>query len=281
MGRHAIKTPPHHAPWADFLDVWRAADEMDVFESAWNWDHFYPLAEPWDGPNLEGWTMLAALAQATTRIRVGSMVNGMHHRHPAVTANMIATLDHIAGGRFEFGIGAGWNEMETDAYGLELGSLNARSDRLEEGVEVIISLLSNHRTNHEGRFFTLTDAFCEPKCVQQPYPPIVIGGKGRKRTLRTTARFADQWDMTFPEAPADWVELNEVLLGHCADVGRDPAEIVRSIHLGFDPDGDPSAMVDRAQTFFDVGVDVIVWSMRGPTKASRLGPLAEAIRNAG
>ncbi len=85
MGRHAIKTPPHHAIWSEFLDVWKAADEIEVFESAWNWDHFYPLAEPYDGPNLEGWTMLGALAQATSRIRIGAMVNGMHHRHPAVT----------------------------------------------------------------------------------------------------------------------------------------------------------------------------------------------------
>ena len=89
-GRHSIKTPPHHATWGEFLDVWKEADQIDVFESAWNWDHFYPLAPPYDGPNLEGWTMLGALAQATSRIRIGAMVNGMHHRHPAVTANMAA-----------------------------------------------------------------------------------------------------------------------------------------------------------------------------------------------
>ena len=137
MGRHAIKTPPHHDTWGAFLDVWRAADEIDVFESAWNWDHFYPLAPPYDGPNLEGWTMLGALAQATTRIRIGAMVNGMHHRHPAVTANMAATIDHISDGRFELGMGAGWNFMESDAYGIPLGTLKERSDRFEEGMEVI------------------------------------------------------------------------------------------------------------------------------------------------
>ena len=117
--------------------MWREADEIEVFESAWNWDHFYPLAEPYDGPNLEGWTMLAALAQATSRLRLGAMVNGMHHRHPAVTANMAATLDLISGGRFELGMGAGWNEMESDAYGIPLGSLQERSDRFEEGIEII------------------------------------------------------------------------------------------------------------------------------------------------
>ncbi len=277
MGRHAIKTPPHHATWPEFLDLWRAADDIEIYESAWNWDHFYPLAPPYEGPNLEGWTMLAALAQATTRIRIGCMVNGMHHRHPAVTANMIATVDHISNGRFEFGIGAGWNEMETDAYGLDLGSLKERSDRLEEGLEVIVSLLANEVTNHSGTHFQLTDARCEPKCLQQPYAPIVVGGKGRKRTLRTAARMADQWDMTFPETPAAWSELNAVLIGHCADVGRDSDEITRSVHLGFDPDDDPVRLSARADEFFAAGVDVVVWSMRGPVEARRIESLAEAL----
>lgn len=281
MGRHAIKTPPHHANWSEYLELWTAADQIEVFDSAWNWDHFYPLAPPYDGPNLEGWTMLAALAQATSRIRIGCMVNGMHHRHPAVTANMIATLDHISNGRFDFGIGAGWNEMETDAYGLELGSLNARSDRLEEGLEVIVSLLSNDRTTHHGKYFQLTDAYCEPKCVQTPYAPIVVGGKGRKRTLRTAARFADQWDMTFPDDPAQWQELNQVLIGHCQDVGRDQSEITRSVHLAWEPGQDDGKAADGAEAFFEAGVDLVVWSNRGSLDVARLQPLADALIAAG
>lgn len=276
-GRHAIKTPPHHATWGEFLDVWRAADEIDVFESAWNWDHFYPLAEPYDGPNLEGWTMLGALAQATKRIRIGAMVNGMHHRHPAVTANMAATLDHISNGRFELGMGAGWNFMESDAYGIPLGSLRERSDRFEEGMEVIASMLTNRTTSFAGDYYNLTDALCEPRPLQAKIP-IVIGGKGRIRTLRTVARFADQWDMTFPETPADWVELDEVLQGHCAKVGRDHTEIARSVHLGFETDLSPQAHAEKAAGFFEAGVDIVVWSMRGPVDASRLEPLANALR---
>ncbi|MFW2381457.1 MAG: TIGR03560 family F420-dependent LLM class oxidoreductase [Acidimicrobiales bacterium] len=276
MGRHAIKTPPHHATWPEFLDVWKEADRIDVFESAWNWDHFYPLAPPYEGPNLEGWTMLGALAQATTRIRIGAMVNGMHHRHPAVTANMAATLDHISAGRFELGMGAGWNFRESDAYGIELGELRDRSDRLEEGMEVIISLLENEVTNHKGRFFELTDAWCEPKPVQE-HIPLVIGGKGRVRTLRTVAKYADQWDMTFPEAPADWLELDEVLRAHCEKVGRDQSEIDRSVHLAFDPDVPPSSHAEKAAGFFDAGVDIVVWSMRGAVDPARLEPLADAL----
>lgn len=276
MGRHAIKTPPHHAAWGEFLDVWKEADRIELFESAWNWDHFYPLAPPYDGPNLEGWTMLGALAQATSRIRIGAMVNGMHHRHPAVTANMAATLDHISDGRFELGIGAGWNFMESDAYGMPLGELRDRSDRLEEGVEVISSLLANTTTTHKGRFFELTDAWCEPKPVQD-HIPIVIGGKGEVRTLRTVARFADQWDMTFPDEPADWLELDDVLRSHCEKVGRNSEDITRSIHLSFEPDTAPGAQAEKAARFFDAGVDVVVWSMRGPVDPARLGPLADEL----
>ena len=276
MPRYAIKTPPHHATWHEFLDLWRAADEIEVFESAWNWDHFYPLAEPFDGPNLEGWTMLAALAQATSRLRIGAMVNGMHHRHPAVTANMAATLDHISGGRFELGMGAGWNVLESDAYGIPLGTLKDRSDRFEEGIEVIVSLLTQTSTNFSGEWFQLENAWCEPKPVQDRIP-IVIGGKGKQRTLRTAARFADQWDMTFPSEPREWTELDEVLRGHCDRVGRDQSEITRSIHLAFSEDDDPAALRDRAAPFFEAGVDIVVWSMRGAVDARRLEPLANAL----
>lgn len=275
-GRHAVKTPPHHTSWQEMLAVWQEADDIEVFESAWNWDHFYPLAPPYDGPNYEGWTTLAALAQATKRLRVGTMVNGMHHRHPAVTANMAAALDHIAGGRFELGLGAGWNEMESDAYGLPLGSLKERFDRFDEGLEVITMLLTQQTTDYSGSYFQLTDARCEPKPVQERVP-IVIGGRGRRRTLRAVARFADQWDLTFPESTDEWLDLSAVLDEHCVTVDRDSATIDRSVHLAFDPDEDPDSLAEQAARFFEIGVDVVVWSWRGPLDASRLEPLASAL----
>lgn len=279
MARFAIKTPPQHGSWADFLDVWRAADETDVFESAWTMDHFYPLTEPLDGMIHESWTMLAALAQATTRIRLGSMVNGMHFRHPAVTANMACTLDHISGGRFDLGLGAGWFYPEAEAYGIPLGTVAERVDRFDEGVEVIHRLLTQEFTDFAGEYYQLEQARCEPKPIQSPRPPIVIGAKGKKRTLRTTARWADVWDMTFPESPEHWGELNEVLIGHCADLGRDPGEITRTIHLGFPGDPDYSAMADQAPQFFDAGVDVVIYSMRGTYKASMINELGEVLRD--
>lgn len=277
MSRHAVKTPPQHAPWSYFLDFWRQADAIEVFESAWTWDHFYPLAPPHAGPNLEGWTMLGALAQATGRIRVGAMVNGMHHRHPAVTANMAATLDHIAGGRFELGMGAGWNTMESDAYGMPLGTIEERCDRFDEGMEVVVSLLRNEVTDFSGRYYGLTGARCEPKCLQEPSVPIVIGARGKKRTLRTVARFADQWDTTFPESTDDWLELDEALRRHCDDIGRDRSEIASSVHLALDVGHDPSERAARAQDFFAVGVDVAVWSLRGALDPAVLEPLARAV----
>jgi alkanesulfonate monooxygenase SsuD/methylene tetrahydromethanopterin reductase-like flavin-dependent oxidoreductase (luciferase family) len=190
---------------------------------------------------------------------------------------MAATLDHISGGRFELGMGAGWNELESNAYGIELGTLKQRFDRFDEGIEVIVSLLANRETNFAGTYFTVANAWCEPKPVQRKIP-LVIGGRGRKRTLRTAARWADQWDVTFPATPADWTELDTVLREHCAAVDRDPSTITRSIHLGFDDDGDPAQLADQADSFFEAGVDIVVWSMRGPMTPARLAPLANALR---
>src|ERR1700676_4360811 len=140
--RFAFKTAPQHTTWADMLAVWQAADDIDVFESGWTFDHFYPIFSDTTGPCLEGWTTLIALAQATHRVRLATLVPGIHYRHPACLASMASTLDIISGGRLELGIGAGWNEQESGAYGIELGTPRQRSDRLEEACEVLIGLLT-------------------------------------------------------------------------------------------------------------------------------------------
>src|SRR5213080_5422338 len=209
--RFGIKTAPQHTTWTAMLDVWRAADDIELFESAWNFDHFYPIFSDPTGPCLEGWTMLAAMAQATRRIRIGCQVTGMIYRHPAVLANMAATVDIISGGRLELGLGAGWNQHECDAYGIRLPPLRERFDRFDEGVEAIIGLLSQETATLDGRYIKLTDARCEPKPVQRPHPPITIGGRGRTRTLRTAARLAQQWNAITPD-PQDWLSLKETLV---------------------------------------------------------------------
>src|ERR1035441_8399045 len=119
--RFAFKTSPQNTTWGDMLAVWKEADGIELFESGWTFDHFYPIFSDSKGPCLEGWVTLTALAQATRRIRLGTLVTGIHYRHPAVLANMASTLDIISGGRLELGIGAGWNEQESGAYGIELG----------------------------------------------------------------------------------------------------------------------------------------------------------------
>src|SRR5206468_12704533 len=153
--RFAIKTAPERTTWADMLDVWTAAADIDIFASGWTFDHFYPIFSDSAGPCLEGWMVLPALAQATKRLRMGVLVTGIHYRHPAVLANMAATLDIISNGRLELGIGAGWNEEESGAYGIELGSIKERFDRFEEACEVLTSLLSKDTTTFDGKFYQL------------------------------------------------------------------------------------------------------------------------------
>ena len=278
MVAYAFKTPPQHGTWEDFLAVWQAADDIEVFESGWTMDHFYPLVPPFEGPHLESWAMLPALAQATKRLRLGCMVNGMHYRHPAVTANLTATLDHVSNGRFTLGMGAGWNEMESNAYGIKLGTLKERFDRFDEGIEVIVSLLANETTTFNGKYYQLTNARCEPKPRQQPVP-LAIGGTGPKRTLRTVARWANHWDTVGARDPSDWTRLNEILLGHCAAIGRNPSEILRSVHVMWEASAEPAALAERAAAFAAVGVDLIIFSMRGPYEVRLLEPLAQALRS--
>jgi len=276
--RFAIKTRPEHQTWAQMRAVWLAADQIELFESAWNWDHFYPLTGDLAGPNLEGWTMLAAMAEATSRIRVGCQVTGMIYRHPAVLANMAATTDIISGGRLELGLGAGWNKLECDAYGIDLPPMRERFDRFDEGLEAIVSLLTQPATTLHGRYVTLTDARCEPKPAQRPHPPIVIGGRGKTRTLRTAARYAQQWN-AITQDPADWSDLKETLVAHCAAIGRDPAEITCSVNVRLDAGspGDLDAAAETVARYRDAGADLAIIGLPVPATPDLLGPLADRL----
>jgi F420-dependent oxidoreductase-like protein len=276
--RFAIKTRPEHQSWAQMREVWLAADQIEIFESAWNWDHFYPLTGDLTGPNLEGWTMLAAMAEATSRIRIGCQVTGMIYRHPAVLANMAATVDIISAGRLELGVGAGWNQMECDAYGIELPPVAERLDRFDEGVEALVALLSQTATTFEGRYVRLTDARCEPKPVQRPHPPVVIGGRGKTRTLRTAARWAQQWN-AITQDPADWLDLKQALVSHCEQISRDPAEITCSVNIRLDSDSD--ADLDTAAKavagYRDAGADLAIVGLPLRADPGILRPLADRL----
>ncbi|MEU4289670.1 TIGR03560 family F420-dependent LLM class oxidoreductase [Kribbella sp. NPDC026596] len=274
--RFAIKTRPEHTTWQQLRDVWVAADQFEIFESAWHWDHFYPLSGDMAGPNLEAWTTLGALAQATERIRLGCQVTGMIYRHPAVLANMAATTDVISNGRLELGIGAGWNEMETTAYGIDLYPLKERFDRFDEGTQAMIALLTEKVANFDGKYIKLTDAYCEPKGVQTPHPPITIGGKGPKRTLRAVAKWAQQWNVIV-QSPEEWKALKDVLVQRCEEVGRDVNEITCSVNVRIDPDEPLDTAVATAAAYGEAGVDLVVLNLPLDASPSVLEPLAKAV----
>jgi F420-dependent oxidoreductase-like protein len=273
--RFAIKTAPQHTTYKDMLAVWQAADGIELFESAWTFDHFYPIFSDWKGPCMEAWVTTTGLAQGTKRIRVGVMVTGNVYRHPAVLANMAASLDIVSDGRLEFGFGAGWNQQECDAYGIALPPLKERFDRFDEALDVIDLLLTEETSNYDGKYYQLTEARCEPKPVQQPKPPFVIGGGGEKRTLRSVARKADHWN--FPGGGVEVLKTKKAVLEkHCADIGRDPSEITISTHLRFN-DNDFGPLVDEAAALAENGLDLGVVYLQPPHTPDVLAPLAKAL----
>ena len=226
--RFGIKTAQQNTSYEDILRVWLEADSIPSIEHAWAFDHFIPLGPDPTGSQLEGWTLLGALAARTERVRVGLMVTGNTYRHPAVLAKIGATVDVISHGRLDFGIGAGWNELESNMYGIPLYAPGERIRRLDEACEVIKRLWTETVANFDGRYYQLKDARCEPKPVQKPYPPFVIGGSGEQLTLRVVAKHANIWNFVGGSVDTFRHKI-EVLEGHCADVGRDPSTIERSI----------------------------------------------------
>ncbi|HSI93657.1 MAG TPA: TIGR03560 family F420-dependent LLM class oxidoreductase [Jiangellaceae bacterium] len=185
--RYGLKLS-QHAPIDEYRAVWRIADS-EGFDSVWNMDHFATIGGDPTGDIFDAWALLGAMAVTTTRVRIGCMVTGNTYRHPGVLAKMAVTVDHLSGGRLEFGLGGAWAEIEHTMLGLEFGAVGERLDRLEEACQIIRSLWTQPRTTFEGRHYHLADAIAEPKPVQRPYPPIWIGGAGRKRTLRITAQY--------------------------------------------------------------------------------------------
>ena len=276
--RFAFKTRPQHTTWQEILPVWREADGIELFESGWLFDHFYPVAGDASGPCLEGWIALAALAQATRRLRLGVLVTGIHYRHPAVLANMAATLDVISGGRLEVGIGTGAAEEESNAYGIELGGARERSDRFEEACQVLISLLTQPTTTFSGKYYRLTDARCEPKGPQKPHPPICIGGGGEKRTLRTTALYAQHWNFV-GGTPEEFARKRDILHAHCQAVGRDPKEITLSSQIRMradSADAVPRAAAEIA-ALAEEGLDLAILLLPTSHSPAILSALADAL----
>ena len=195
------------------------------------WDHFYgATGQPDDAECLEAVALHAALACETSRVRIGSLVYSIGYRHPAVLAKAITAIDHLSGGRADMGIGAGWAQVEYNAYGIPYPAAKERLDQLEEGIQVLRGLLHDDVTSFQGTYFNLDGARNEPRPLQAKMP-IWIGGGGEKRTLKIAARYADGWNVPFVP-PDEFARKRNVLLQHCETVGRDPAEIRCAVNVG-------------------------------------------------
>ena len=273
--RFGIKTAPQHTTYEDMLAVWEEADQIPAIEHAWLFDHFAPIHSDVNGPCLEGWITLAAYAARTTRLRLGLMVTGNTYRHPAVLAKIATTVDVISGGRLDFGIGAGWNEYEHASMGIPLYGPGERIRRLDEACQIYKSLCTQHTTDFAGRYYQLQEARCEPKPVQRPYPPIVIGGGGEQLTLKIVAKHADIWNHS-GGTPEIFKHKVEVLRGHCAAVGRDPAEIELSVQVPVNYD-DLGSTIRTAQGFVNEGATHIVLNMRPAFPSGIVARLAEEV----
>ncbi|MEO7397462.1 MAG: LLM class F420-dependent oxidoreductase [Ilumatobacteraceae bacterium] len=210
------------AKWNRAVEIAELAENLG-YDSLWLYDHFHNVPRPANEAVFEMWTAIAAVSQRTSRIRLGQMVGCNSYRSPAVLAKITSTIDVISGGRLDWGIGAGWYEQEYLGYGLDFPSAKVRIDMLRESVEIVKSMWSEPETNYDGTYYQLVRAHCDPKPLQQPHPPILIGGSGEQLTLRVVAQHADcsNWG----GKPDEWARKREVLKGHCRAVGRDEDEI--------------------------------------------------------
>ena len=242
--------------WPEMLDLSRHAEAVG-FDGLWYADHFMPNTDDPTGPMNESFTMLAGVAAVVPRVRLGHMVAGNTYRHPAITAKMAATIDRISGGRFVLGLGAAWQENEHRRYGIPFYDVRERLERLDEACQVVKSLLSQERTTFAGKHYALEDAPLEPKPVQDRLP-LMIGGSGERVTLRIVAKHADEWNGF--GSPEDVGRKMEILDRHCAEVGRDPSEIERSVAVVGDPSPakDLAAVRDAIQAYAEIGIDEVL-----------------------
>lgn len=263
--RFAVQTPPQHVGYRELARAWREADALG-FDGAFVFDHFMPIFSDPNGPCFEGWTLLAALAAQTERLRVGVLVTGNTYRHPAVLAKCAVTVDHATGGRLILGIGAGWFEREHTAYGLPFYTTAERARRLGEAVEILKSLFTRERTTYAGKYYTLTDAPFEPKSVQRPHPPILVGGMGPKLVQPVAARHAQIWHFFVRDGDVEAVaRLCADFDALCRRVGRDPGEVAKSTSLRPQDLARPvGELRDRIRALAGAGVSYFILQLAPP-----------------
>jgi len=270
--RFGISTAPSQVGYRDILQVWQEADTIPGIEHAWLYDHLMPIFGDLDGPTYEGWTLLSALAAQTERLRIGVMVTSNRFRPPAVLAKIAATVDAVSGGRLEFGIGAGsrpsvsFARREYEAHGLPYYDAAHAVGSLAEACTIIRRLWAEDKPfDFDGAYYQLTGAWCNPKPLQRPHPPILIGGRSLP-TLRVAAEHADVWNM--PGGGLDDAVRRSALLDRlCAEYGREPASITRSIILPVSYDR-PAATRDTIRSAIDAGFTHIVLGLYPPYPAN-------------
>ncbi len=298
--RFGLQVAQQQTTVEELKEVWKEAEALG-FDTLWVNDHLLPSVGPSDGPNLEAWTLLAAMAVSTSRVKIGSMVTSNTFQNPAVLAKMATTVDQLSHGRLILGIGAGWFEREHQAYGIPFPPVKERTKQLAEALQVITKLWAAEPTvSFKGQYYTLVDAPFMPKPVQRPHPPIMIGGAGEKRVLPLVARYAQMWNVP-SLTPDDIAAKNKVLEEACRKIGRNCAEIERSVltplYIKADPAevqplleliakqnkvsieqarktilvGDPAAIRQQLQAYIDVGVTHFIINLRRPGLYDREG----------
>lgn len=261
--RFGLDVAQHQLEWPELLQRVKLAEELG-FDGAWVFDHFKPLYGDASGPCLEGWTLLAGLAANTSRIRLGTLVTGITYRHPSVLATEAVTVDQISNGRLELGLGAAWNEPEHREFGIPYPPIKERAERLEEGIEVMRTLMTRDGATFKGRHYQLDNATYRPRPIQQPHPPIWVGASGEQLMLPIVARQADAWHAF---GSTDSMTRKSKLLDSLAQqAGRDPTSILRSSSLSI---SEPLEQARRkAERLREAGFGYLVvsWPAEGQRK---------------
>ncbi|MEA2582101.1 MAG: hypothetical protein QOF33_186 [Thermomicrobiales bacterium] len=245
-------------PWQTLVDRWRLFEELG-FDSVWDCDHFQQPSRP-QGPYFEGWTLLAALAAQTTRIRIGVLVSCNTFRHPALLAKEAVTVDHISDGRLELGIGAGWYVPEHETFGLDFPPTPELVGRFREAVEIVDLLMRQDVTSYQGQYYQLDEAPFRPGPIQKPRPPLTLGAHGPKM-LRIVAEYADRWNSH--GSVGEIAQRNAILDEHCSAIGRDPQAIIRSLYgwstlLPADPWQSVDAFDEVVGRYREVGINEFI-----------------------
>jgi alkanesulfonate monooxygenase SsuD/methylene tetrahydromethanopterin reductase-like flavin-dependent oxidoreductase (luciferase family) len=245
-------------PWQTTVERWRYFEELG-FDSLWDCDHFQQPSRP-NGPYFEGWTLLAALAAQTSRVRIGVLVSCNTFRHPALLAKEAVTVDHISNGRLEIGLGAGWFIPEHEAFGIDFPPPAELVGRFREAVEIVDLLMRQEITTYQGTYYQLTNAPFRPGPVQKPRPPLTLGAHGPKM-LRIVAQYADRWNSH--GSVDEMARRNRILDERCAEIGRDPNSIIRSLYgwaslMPADPWASPDAFAEVIGRYHEVGINEFI-----------------------